>query len=134
MSFLMQKQGSYLPTSAPSSPRKKSALVKTLASLIISRGEGSHANQSDPTSREFEEKIPIYNGRTKGGKPFTFTEDNFRELSSWPLYCDGAEDVPTDGILAVGYTLNTYAGKNSTVLSSNVQFVILLALPIPDDS
>ena len=78
--------------------------------------------------------VPIYDGRAKGGKPFTFTDNNFRELSSWPLYRDSAEDAPADAVLAVGYTLNTYAGKNSTVLSSNVQFVILLALPVPNDS
>ena len=60
MSFLTRKQGSYVSTSTPSSPKKKSALVKTVSSPMISRGEGSRTTQSYPVSRGFEEKSLLF--------------------------------------------------------------------------
>ena len=69
---------------------------------------------------------------SKTGKPFTFTDDDFRSLASWPLYKKGNRDLPSDAVVAVGYTLNTYTYERTKgmVLSSNVQFVILLAVPV----
>jgi hypothetical protein len=82
--------------------------------------------------------VPIYDGRCKAGDSdgFSFTESNFNNLLSLPLYKKGSRDLPANAVVAVGYTLSTYIGKQtgSPILSSNIQFVILLgmtaALPI----
>ena len=76
--------------------------------------------------------VPIYDGRVKSGKPFTFTTQDFRDLTSWPLYKKGGRDLPEDAVVAVGYTMNTYNSERTgaMVLSTNVQFVILLAVPV----
>lgn len=58
-----------------------------------------------------------------------FTDDDFANLSSWPLYRKGAVDIPTDSIVSVGYTLSTYKGSTGPVLSSNVHFVIIVSTP-----
>jgi hypothetical protein len=75
--------------------------------------------------------VPIYDGRTKAGRPFVFTDKDFQDLSSFPLFKNGSQDLPVDSVVAVGYTLSTYYAERSgvTVLSSNVQFVILLGVP-----
>jgi hypothetical protein len=52
----------------------------------------------------------------------------FRSLSSMPHYCKGTSELPSDSIISVGYTLATYAGQSGPVLSSNIQFVILLTV------
>jgi hypothetical protein len=46
------------------------------------------------------------------------------------MYKDGTRrDVPPNAVVAVGYTLNTYPGNNgSYILSTNIQFVILLGI------
>ena len=80
--------------------------------------------------------VPIYDGRpVKGAREFTFSDADFSKLSSWPQYEKGARDLPYDAIVSVGYTLNTFGegprgGPNC--LSTNLHFVILLALPDND--
>lgn len=71
----------------------------------------------------------MYDGRaTKGRKGFSFSHADFRNLSSWPLYGGGQKEVPLDAVVSVGYTLGTYRGGAGPVLSSNLIFVVLLAL------
>jgi hypothetical protein len=43
------------------------------------------------------------------------------------LYRRGTSDVPLNSIVSVGYTLATYAGLSESILSTNIQFVILLS-------
>lgn len=74
--------------------------------------------------------VPIYDGRPGHGKMFDFTDAHFRDLPSWPLWRNGAQDIPVDSVAAVGYTFNMYlGGSGKTCLSTNIQFVILLGLP-----
>lgn len=81
--------------------------------------------------------VPIYDGRSvKGAREFTFSDDAFSKLATWPLYKRGVHDLPFDAVVSVGYTLNTFGegprgGPNG--LSTNLHFVILLALPDSDD-
>jgi hypothetical protein len=57
ISFLTRKQGGYVaPTSAPSTPRKKSNLFKTISSPKVSGTEGSRSVQTYPSSRGFDDK------------------------------------------------------------------------------
>ena len=75
--------------------------------------------------------VPVYDGRARGGKPaFMFTDADFKRLPTWPLYKKGSSEIPVDSVVSVGYTLGTYKSTTSgTVLSSNIQFVIVLATP-----
>ena len=58
-----------------------------------------------------------------------FNDFDIRRLSSWPLYRRSLTcELPDDAIVSVGYTLGTYSGATGAVLSSNIQFVILLAV------
>lgn len=73
--------------------------------------------------------VPVYDGRAvKERDGFSFTDADFENLSSWPLYKGGPTEVPLDAVVSVGYTLGTYRGNAGHVLSSNLIFVILLAL------
>ena len=39
--------------------------------------------------------VPIYDGRpTKGGREFTFTDADFSNITSWPQYEKGHQDLP----------------------------------------
>lgn len=72
----------------------------------------------------------MYDGRArKGHAPFMFTDTDFSNLSSWPLYRKGSSDIPADSIVSVGYTLSTYKGASGPVLSSNIHFVIVISTP-----
>lgn len=74
--------------------------------------------------------VPVYDGRACDGRPaFKFSDADFNKLLSWPLYCKGASEIPSDSIVSVGYTLGTYKGTSGPVLSSNIQFVIVLTVP-----
>jgi hypothetical protein len=73
--------------------------------------------------------VPVYDGRArKGRRGFSFSDADFSNLSKWPLYKGGATEVPDEAVVSVGYTLGTYRGSSGPVLSSNVMFVILLAI------
>jgi hypothetical protein len=73
--------------------------------------------------------VPVYDGRARDGRaPFRFNETDFSRLSSWPLYRKGLVcELPDEAIVSVGYSLGTYKGASGTVVSSNLQFVILLS-------
>jgi hypothetical protein len=74
--------------------------------------------------------VPIYDGRPKNGKGFSFMDIDFQQLSGLPLYKKGRANLPPNSLVAVGYTLSTYLGNQSgmTILSSNIQFIILLGI------
>jgi hypothetical protein len=75
--------------------------------------------------------VPVYDGRARRGRPpFMFTDADFAKLQLWPLYRDGAADIPPDSVVSVGYTVSTYKGGSGSVLSSNVLFVIVISTPI----
>ena len=73
--------------------------------------------------------VPVYDGRASDDRPaFKFNNTDFKRLSSWPLYRKGlVSELPLDATVSVGYSLGTYKGASGTVLSSNLQFVILLS-------
>lgn len=77
--------------------------------------------------------VPIYDSRSvKGAREFRFSDADFSKLSTWPLYEQGLQDLPYDSIASVRYTLNTFGeGPRGSPngLSTNLHFVVLLALP-----
>ena len=82
------------------------------------------------TSVNFVILVPVYDGRARNGcAPFMFTDSDFANLLSWPLYRKGATDIPVDSIVSVGYSLSTYRGASGPVLSSNIHFVIIISTP-----
>ena len=59
---------------------------------------------------------------------FTFSNLDFEKLSNWPLW-NGKDELPIDSVVAVGYTWMVYEHSGySLSLTSNLLFVILLAL------
>jgi hypothetical protein len=84
----------------------------------------------DVPDQSFVVAVPIYDGRSKAGRPFSFSDHDFQNLSSFPLYREGNKDLPHNAVVAVGYTLSTYFGERSgmSILSSNIQFVIFLGV------
>lgn len=73
----------------------------------------------------------IYDGRKQQNREaFAFMQQDFNTLASWPLYKGGRKDLPSDAVLAVGYTLSTYTSHAGLQVSTNIQFVILLGLPL----
>ena len=79
--------------------------------------------------------VPIYDSRSvKGAREFTFSDVDFSKLSTgtWPLYEQGLQDLLCDAVVSVGYTLNTFGEGPRGRLSTNLHFVILLALPDED--
>ncbi|KAF8811289.1 hypothetical protein BYT27DRAFT_7208705 [Phlegmacium glaucopus] len=117
--------------SAPSSPtknRSSSSVLKAVSSPLIVRSTDSSLYGA---SRSFDDRIPVYDGRARNGHaPFTFTDADFANLLSWPLYRKGANDIPLDSVVSVGYTLSSYKGASGPVLSSNIHFVIVISTPI----
>ena len=77
--------------------------------------------------------VPVYDGRASDDHPaFKFNDSDFRQLSSWPLYREGQiTELPDEAIVSVGYSLGTYFGASGKVLSSNLQFIILLSESAP---
>ncbi|KAM6491252.1 hypothetical protein JOM56_013491 [Amanita muscaria] len=75
--------------------------------------------------------VPIFDGRgTAGHAPFLFSDADFEKLPSWPRW-KGEGKLPDDSLVVVGYTWTTYlsmSGAQSMSFSSNLLFVILLAL------
>jgi hypothetical protein len=77
--------------------------------------------------------VPIYDGQALSNKPaFNFSDADFRHLATRPLYKNNEEEVPLHSVISVGYTLAAYMGTNGHALSSNLQFVIVLAIPSDD--
>lgn len=59
-----------------------------------------------------------------------FTDEDFKCVTSQPLYRKGKSEILTDSVVSVAYTLSTYkTALGSVVLSSNVQFVIIISTP-----
>jgi hypothetical protein len=78
--------------------------------------------------------VPIYDGHgIDGAKEFTYSGADFSKINSWPLYERSLWDLPCDSLVTVGYMVNTFgedATWGATSLSTNIHFVILLALPV----
>ena len=118
-------------------------LIKTLCSDLVaalhptdySRGP-AHA-PSDLRDEESgkilfveAEKLEIYfDGRAcEDRAPFSFNDSDFKCLSTWPLYHNGLiSELPDNAVVSVGYTLGMYKGISRPIVSSNLQFIILLS-------
>lgn len=123
------------------SPGNRIAGLKTVASPLLSvpAGGSYHASKGydDPSMSSWlislyitTFPVPIYDGRVrKGRRGFMFMDSDFRRLTSMPLYRRPPCEVPLGSIVTVGYTLSTYNGNSGPVLSSNLQFIILLTSP-----
>ncbi|KAF8882600.1 hypothetical protein BD779DRAFT_1674939 [Infundibulicybe gibba] len=136
LSFTTRRKTAYTSTfSSPHTPQKPNKFLMTVSNPLTpcagssnNRGSGGY-----PTSRRFDEKVLIYDGRAKTARPFTFTPDDFSKLATWPIYKEGHADLPQNSLVTVGYTLNLYSwpsGSDNSQLSTNVHFVILLGVPV----
>lgn len=70
--------------------------------------------------------VPVYDGRrTATHAAFSFSDEDWAQLSRWPLY---KHELPKDALIATGYIFTTFSGSSKTCLSPNLHFVILLGL------
>ena len=64
----------------------------------------------------------------RGRDRISFNDSDFKCLSTWHLYCNGLiSELPDNAVVLVGYTLGTYEGISRPIVSSNLQFIILLS-------
>jgi hypothetical protein len=129
-----------LLASASSSPVKgKTSVLRAVSSSLV-------GVSADIISRSFDDQskisffcpcliyltvvstVPIYDGRPDIGRNgFGFSDTDFRNLSTWPLYKGGSVELPVESVVSVIYTLGTYRGSAGPVLTSNLISVILLS-------
>ncbi|KAH9953255.1 hypothetical protein BGW80DRAFT_1259407 [Lactifluus volemus] len=97
------KGDNWRSSSASSSPVKgKTSVLRAVSSSLVSVS-------ADIISRSFDDQIPIYDGRPDIGRNgFGFSDTDFRNLSTWPLYKGGSVELPVESVVSVIYTLGTY--------------------------
>ncbi|KAG6838557.1 hypothetical protein C0991_010709 [Blastosporella zonata] len=78
---------------------------------------------------DFEDHVPIYDGRPSTGRPFTFSKDDFDALPSWRVYKDNKAELPAKSVVSVGYSPNSFKGNVGVFLTLNIAFVIVLHTP-----
>ncbi|GLB43027.1 hypothetical protein LshimejAT787_1204760 [Lyophyllum shimeji] len=83
---------------------------------------------------EYDDVVPIYDGRAETGRPFRFDPGDFDDLPSWRLYMNNRSDLPPLSVVTVGYSTNWYTLDRTNpnaqrYLSTNVLFVIVLNTP-----
>ncbi|KAH9970051.1 hypothetical protein BGW80DRAFT_1254219 [Lactifluus volemus] len=124
------KGDNWRSSSASSSPVKgKTSVLRAVSSSLVSVS-------ADIISRSFDDQIPIYDGRPDiDRKGFGFSDTDFRNLSTWPLYKGGSVELPVESVVSVIYTLGTYRQQGFhtigaflnlcvvTVFILNLQFV-----------
>ncbi|KAG6906958.1 hypothetical protein DXG01_011187 [Tephrocybe rancida] len=91
-------------------------------------------NNAMCTVLEYDEAVPIYDGRSETGRPFRFTPADFDALPSWRPYMNHRSDLPCCSIVSVGYSVNWYTLNRDNpnaqrYLSMNVLFVVVLNTP-----
>ena len=73
--------------------------------------------------------VPIYDRQALPNMLlFMFSDADFRNLARQPLCKNSMEELPLHSVVSIGYMLAIYPGVNSCGLSSNIQFVIVLAV------
>ncbi|KAF8067961.1 hypothetical protein FPV67DRAFT_1669825 [Lyophyllum atratum] len=83
---------------------------------------------------DYDDPVPIYDGRAETGRPFRFNPQDFSDLPSWRSYMNNRSDLPALSVVSIGYSANWYTldRTNPTAqryLSTNVLFVIVLNTP-----
>ncbi|KAF8075765.1 hypothetical protein FPV67DRAFT_1444597 [Lyophyllum atratum] len=113
-------------SAGPSTPKKGSSYAVTVKSPM------AHGTSALGNPISFDRTVPMYDGRVGLGKEFLFRDADFKALPTWPRYKGNKCDIPNDYLVAVGYSLGTYAASNNSgtrYLSANVQLVIVLGTP-----
>ncbi|KAF9019893.1 hypothetical protein BDZ89DRAFT_1139009 [Hymenopellis radicata] len=129
MSFAV---GINLTKAGVSSPR--SSPVKSTSMFASTPSTPSRSSPSKPVqpiaypaTQPFAAAIPIYDAT--GGIDPGMNLWKALKGNTLKVYKDGKQEVPADSLVVVGNCINTYTAQDDTVLSFNVQFVIILALP-----
>ncbi|KAF8059876.1 hypothetical protein FPV67DRAFT_1784356 [Lyophyllum atratum] len=92
---------------------------------------GSNATK---TVLEYDDIIPIYDGRSETGRPFRFDPQDFKDLPTWRAYMNDRSDLPPLSVVTVGYSANWFTLDRTNpsaqkYLSTNVLFVVVLNTP-----
>ncbi|KAG6914978.1 hypothetical protein DXG01_014071 [Tephrocybe rancida] len=92
------------------------------------------------TVLEYDDIVPIYDGRSETGCPFLFQPADFDDLPRWRAYANHRSNIPLTSVVVVGYLASWFTnekiGLNAApkpnvqrFLSTNVLFVIVLNTP-----
>ncbi|KAG6913225.1 hypothetical protein DXG01_008618, partial [Tephrocybe rancida] len=71
-------------------------------------------NNAMRTVLEYDDIVPIYDGRVETGHPFRFTPADFDALPSWRPYMNHRSDLPRRSVVSVGYSVNWYTLDRTT--------------------
>ncbi|KAG6850006.1 hypothetical protein H0H93_002624 [Arthromyces matolae] len=115
-------------------PKAKAVNPDPLAAMFtVTSSKKRPANQPGYelkyATTNFDNRVPIFDGRAETGEPFRFTSAQFDSILSWRTYEHNAVEVPKGSVVAVGYTTNHYVIKGSLYMPTYVKFVMLLSTP-----
>ncbi|KAG6913896.1 hypothetical protein DXG01_003649 [Tephrocybe rancida] len=122
----------------PEKPAAPAALSSPFISVSSERRRPP-PNIHDPFKAviDYEEFVPVYDGRSSTGRPFQFTKEDFDNILTWRAFGGNRTEVPKDSVVAVGYSANSYGGSKDemrsngdTFLTLNVLFVVVLYVPV----
>ena len=116
------------PSVSPTWPLLLASTVSSLKPLTTLRSL-VHVHSQGHVFNLIPNLVPIFDGRGSGTKlAFSFLDADFDKLPSW-LKWSGKGELPDDSLIVVGYTWTTYISSSQIMLfSSNLLFIILLAL------
>ncbi|KAG6819420.1 hypothetical protein H0H93_012044 [Arthromyces matolae] len=80
---------------------------------------------------EFNELVPIFDGRAETGEPFRFRPEDFNRLGSWRPWERHQKELPLKSVVAIGYSASHFEGRENgyRYLTPNILFVIVLHIP-----
>ncbi|KAG6888588.1 hypothetical protein C0992_008119 [Termitomyces sp. T32_za158] len=130
------KKASFVNRGGYASPKKAGPKVLNDSMIGVESPKKSNKTLFDNAVNsvvDYDDTVPVYDGRFKSGSPFRFTPANFDAIQTWPSFRGGRAEVPEGSVVAVGYSANYYTiGKEDEsvpVLTTNVLFVIVLSTP-----
>ncbi|KAG6819163.1 hypothetical protein H0H93_014751 [Arthromyces matolae] len=114
----------------PKTRSKQSDALNAMFTVTSSkRRSSSHGNELASPTTNFDQRVPILDGRAETGEPFRFTSSQLDSLLSWRTYEQNAVDVPAGSVVAVGYTTNHFMLNGLLYMPTYVKFVVVLSTP-----
>ncbi|KAG6836085.1 hypothetical protein H0H93_011536 [Arthromyces matolae] len=90
-----------------------------------------HSANSRRSFIEFNELVPILDGRAETGEPFRFRFEDFDRLGSWRSWERHQKEIPLQSVVSIGYGASHFEGRENgfRYLVPNILFVIILHIP-----
>ncbi|KAG6835005.1 hypothetical protein H0H93_005672, partial [Arthromyces matolae] len=80
---------------------------------------------------EYDESVPVLDGRAETGEPFRFRPEDFDRLPSWRSWGRNQTELSEDAVVSIGYNASHFNASRTgnRYLVPNILFVILLHDP-----